>query len=186
MKRGYFFPFIFLMSMVLLGCAKDNAEEDKILCKINGYNMPLSEFQRQLAEEVEFDRDFKLTQEAKKAFLEELIKKEILIQEAKKLKLDRREKFIRAIERYWESTLIRDLMELKNDDINSRVYVSEEEIEARYNEMKQSEGKNLTRLNELKEGIRAQVREEKKTRMVEEWISSLRKASNIEIKEDLL
>jgi uncharacterized membrane protein YfhO len=186
MKRGALFPFIILMSMVLLGCAKDNAKEDKILCTINGYNMPLSEFQRQLAEEVEFDRDFKLTQEAKKAFLEELIKKEILIQEAKKLKLDRREKFIRAIERYWESTLIRDLMELKYDDINSRVYVSEEEIEAWYNEMKQSEGKNLKRLNELKEEIRAQVREEKKTRMVEEWISSLRKASNIEIKEDLL
>ncbi|SPD72145.1 conserved exported hypothetical protein [uncultured Desulfobacterium sp.] len=186
MKRGLFLFIVLLVPMVFFGCTGSNTEQDKILCKINEYSMPLNEFQRQLTQEIELERDFKLTQEAKKAFLEELIKKELLIQEAKKLKLDRRDKFIRAIERYWESTLIRDLMEQKNDEINNRVYVSEEEIDARCNEIKKSEGKDLSDLNKLKEGIKAQIREEKKTRMLDDWISNLRKNSNIEIREDLL
>jgi len=47
------------------------------------------------------DREFKLTQKAKKDFLDQLIVKEVMIQEAKKRNLDRKEKFVRAIERYW-------------------------------------------------------------------------------------
>ncbi|HUV60070.1 MAG TPA: hypothetical protein VMW09_08155 [Desulfatiglandales bacterium] len=41
-----------------------------------------------------------MTKEAKKKFLEELIRKELLIQEAKRFNLDKKEKSVRAIERY--------------------------------------------------------------------------------------
>jgi hypothetical protein len=131
------------------------------------------------------DRDFKLTKEAKKGFLEELIKKELLIQEAKKLHLDRKEKFVRAIERYWESTLIRDLMELKGGEITRRALVSQEEIEDYYKEMQKSEEK-LPSLKVLKEKITKELKEEKKTRMLKEWIDDLRKEAKIEINQELL
>jgi hypothetical protein len=91
---------------------------------INDYHLTLDEFQDQLAAELKLEKDFKLTEEAKREFLEGLIRKELLIQEAKRLKLDRKEKFVRAIERYWESTLIRDIMDLKGKEIAKKIFVS--------------------------------------------------------------
>ena len=118
--------------------------------------MTLDEFHSQLAAELEMDRDFKITEEAKKEFLEGLIKKEILIQEAKQRDLDRKEKFIRAIEYYWESTLIRDLMEAKGKEIEKRTIISQEEIESRYKEMKKS-GTDLPPFEDIHEKIERKI-----------------------------
>ena len=117
MNKSLLYSLLFFLSLSLFCCSREKAEEGKILSRINDYNLTLDEFQYQLAAELELDKDFKLTNEAKKEFLEQLIRKELLIQEAKKLKLDRKDKFVRAIERYWESTLIRDLMDLKCQEI---------------------------------------------------------------------
>jgi hypothetical protein len=138
-----------------------------------------------LAEELELKSDFKLTQKAKRDFMEGLIRKELLLQEAKKLNLDRKDKFIRTIEQYWESTLIRDLIDLKCEEINKRIYVSEEEIRARYQEIKKRED-GVFPLSEIHNQIKEALKEEKKTRLLEEWINDLRKNASVEINEDLL
>ena len=131
------------------------------------------------------DKDFKLTKEAKKQLLDQVIMKELMIQEAKRVELDRKEKFIRAIERYWESTLIRDLMEVRGQEIEKRTVISEDEIEAHYKEMKASK-KQIPPLEKIREQIRKEIAEEKKSRMLKEWISGLRKKARIEINEELL
>lgn len=150
-----------------------------------GYNLLVEDFQLQLAEELELDSEFKLTNKAKQAFLEELIRKELFIQEAKKLKLDRKENFVRAIERYWEATLIRNLMDLKCDEINKRISVSEEEIDSRYTAMKKLEDR-LPPLAEIRDQVRDGIKEERKTRTLEEWVDELRSKAIVEIKQDLL
>ena len=185
MKKGLYYLFVFFLLFFLFSCLQDKVEEGEILCRINEYNLPVDDFRSQLAEDLEFNSDFKLTEKAKRQFLEELIRKELLIQEAKKLKLDRKDKFIRAIERYWESTLIRDLMELKGEEISKRTYVSEEEIKARYKKMKILEG-TLPPLSEIQDQITKELREEKRTRMLEEWIDDLRKKASVEIDQGLL
>ena len=185
MKKRSFYALIFLLSLQLFSCSQEKAEEGKILARINDYNLTLEEFQYQLAAELEMDRDFKLTKEAKKGFLEELIRKELLIQGAKKLQLDRKEKFVRAIERYWESTLIRDLMELKSKEITKRTLISQEETEARYKEMKKV-GERPPPLEEIQEKVIKELQDEKKTRMLKEWIDGLRKEAKIEINQELL
>ena len=185
MKKGLYYLIVFFPLFILSSCLNDKTEEGEILCRINGYNLPVDDFRRQLAEDLELNRDFKLTQKAKQQFLEELIRKELLIQEAKKLNLDRKDKFIRAIERYWESTLIRDLMELKGEEISKRTYVLEEEIKARYQKMKKLDD-TLSPLSEMQGQITEELREEKKTRMLEEWINDLRTKASVEIDQDLL
>ncbi len=185
MQRGLLYFLLFLPLTVLLCCTQEKAKDNKILCRINGYDLLVEDFQLQLAEELEFDREFKLTNKAKQAFLEELIRKELFIQESKKLKLDRKEKFVRAIERYWEATLIRNLMDLKCEEISKRISVSEEEINSRYTEMKKSENL-LPPLTEIHDQIRDGIKEEKKTRTLEKWGNDLRSNAIVEIKQDLL
>ena len=185
MRKSCFCSFLLFLSLILFCCSQDKAEKSKIVCRINDYILTLDDFEYQLAAELEFDEDFKLTEEAKREFLEELIRKELLIQEAKKLELDRKDEFVRAIERYWESTLIRDLIDLKSKEINKKTYVSQEEIETRYKEMKASEEK-LPPLKEIQEEISKELREEKKSDMLKEWIDDLRKNAKVEIVEELL
>jgi len=185
MKKRSFCLLLFFLSLSLFYCSQEKGEKGKILARINDYNLTLNEFQYQLAAELELDKDFKLTKEAKREFLEGLIEKELLIQEAKRLQLDRREKFIRTIERYWESTLIRDLMEMKGREITQRTYISQEEIEDSYKEMQKSEERPPS-FKELEEKITKELKEKKKTRMLKEWINDLREKAKIEINKELL
>ncbi len=185
MKRTPFYLLLFLLIMTFFCCNHEKTEKEKILCRINGYKLYLDEFQIQLKDELELDDAFKLTQKAKQKFLEELIRKELLIQEATRLNLDGKEKFVRTIERYWKSTLIRDLMDLKCEEIIKRVSVSEEEITAHYNKMKNSE-EDLPNLDMMHDRIKKDLTEEKKTQSLRDWIDDLRKKADIKIEQDLL
>lgn len=185
MRKKWFCLFVLLILVCFSSCNRENGEKPEILARINDYNLTLDEFQKELASEMEMDRKFKLTRKAKKAFLDEIIKKELLIQEARKRKLDTREEFRRAIERYWEATLIRDLLGLKAKDIAAKTYVSEEEINGRYQAMKGAD-KTLPPLNEMREELRKTLKEEKKTALLEKWINNLKEEAEIRINEKLL
>ena len=68
MKKGFFYLLLFFLSLGLFCCSQEKGEKGKILARINDYNLTLNEFQYQLAAELEFDKDFKLTKEAKREF----------------------------------------------------------------------------------------------------------------------
>jgi len=176
--------FITLFFFVIC-CTQKHSTEQEIIAKVNDYDLPLKEFEDQLATDLNFEQDFKLTKEAKKEFLEQLIRKELLIQEATKLKLHQREKFIKAIERYWEATLIKDLLELKGEEFAKRTYVSQEEIEARYQEIKK-ERADIGPIENVRDSISREIAERKKREKLAEWMKQLRDRSDIYINEELL
>ena len=176
---------LFFLSLQLFSCSKDNRDKPEILAEINDYNLTLSEFQSKLAEELEMEKDFKLTREGKNDFLEDIIKKELLIQEAKKMNLDKGERFVRTIERYWESTLIRGLMEMKGDEISKTIIITREEIRNHYDSMKRS-GTELPSLEEIEEDMAKELRERKRTKKLKEWIDGLREKAKIKIDRELL
>ena len=188
MKRYFFCSFLFALSFCLFCCSNEQTQKTErkdIVAKVNNYELTLKEFDDQLVENLNLDKDFKLTKEAKKVFLDQLIRKELLIQEAKRLNLDRKKKFIKTIQRYWESTLIRNLMELKGKEIVERTYVTQEEIETRYKEMRESE-EGIPPLEKIQEKINRKIMKQKKRHKLKLWINSLRKNAKIEIDQKLL
>lgn len=185
MNKRLYFPMIIVLAMGLVSCTKKSPEKVDIVANINGYNLPLSEFQERVVHTINMEKDFKLTKEAKKDLLEQFIREELLLQEAIKLKLDRKDKFIKAMERYWKATLIRDIMEMKTELFNKIIYVTKEEIETRYKEMKKSKD-HLLPMEKLKDKIAKELREEKKRKKLVEWINNLEKHADIKINEDLL
>jgi hypothetical protein len=184
MKRRSF-VVILALGLFVIGCGGKQAEEKEVLARINDYELSLEEFEYQLVREMEMDEGFKLTRDAKSAFLEQIIQKELLIQEAKRLKLDRRKEFTEAIERYWESTLIRDLMALKGNEVVRRASVTQEEIQSRYERMKES-NPSLPPLESIEGDVVSQVTEEKKREKLAEWLKDIREKAKIEVNEDLL
>lgn len=186
-KKQIFFSILSVSVSIasLLGCVDDPSNSGSALAKINDYELRSDDFDRQLSAELELDPDFKLTYTAKKRFLERLIRKELMIQEAIRLKLDHEEKFVKAIERYWQSTLIRDLMLLKGEEINKKTYVTQEEIESRYLKIRES-GETDLQLEAVREQILSDLKEEKKTNKLQEWVNGLQENAIIEIDGELL
>ena len=166
--------------------APEGGGDERPLATINDYRLSLEAFQRQLAAEVELEPDFKLTRAARRDFLESLIRKELLIQEAVRRKLDRREAFTAAIEKYWESTLIRDLIDLKSQELDQTITVTEEEVNDRYVALKQSTPGIGPLDDERRERLRSELTAAKKTARLESWIDGLQKQAAIEIDETLL
>lgn len=177
---------LFIMLLFFIICCSQGSLTDKeIIAKVNDYNLSLKEFEDQLVTNLNYDEDFKLTKEAKKDFLEQLIRQELLIQEATRLELHKREKFVKAIERYWEATLIKDLMELKGEEFAKRTYVSQEEIAARYKEIKKKRP-DIGPIADVREMISKEIEERKKREKLKEWIEQLREGGDISINEELL
>ena len=173
------------LMLCLFSCSQDKSGQDLILAKINDYALTLNEFNTQLKEELAYDKEFKLNHDAKKTFLDQIITKELLIQEAKRRQLDRKDQFIRAIERYWEATLIRDLMALEGQAIEKRTVVSQEEIKARYDALLKSDP-NQPPLASLQDQIAQEILNDKKQRSLEEWISRLKTTAKITFDEKLI
>ena len=76
-------------------------------------------------------------------------------------------------------------MEMEQQKIEGRTVVSQEEIEMRYNEMKNLD-KNLPKLESIRDNISKKIMEDKKQRLLEEWSNQLKKRARIEINEELL
>ncbi|RPJ82802.1 MAG: hypothetical protein EHJ94_01145 [Deltaproteobacteria bacterium] len=184
MKSKNLLPLIFLF-FLMLSCCSNEVSNKKIVTRINDYELTFDEFQNQLALELELDEDFKLTHATRKQFLEEIIQKELLIQEAKRAKLDQQKKFVQAIERYWESTLIRNLIDLKSEEIDKKVVVSEEEIKLHYDKMKK-QTPSLPDFQKFHNQIEKKVKEEKRIRLLKEWMDNLRKNAGVEIFPSML
>ena len=184
MYRHWFWLLTGLL-LLLVACGSENASKGPILARINDHQLTLEEFEHQLAAEQDLDRNYKITAETKQEFLEQLIQKELLIQEAKRLQLDRQEKFIRAIERHWEATLIRDLMELKAKDSTLRVYITQEEIASYYQQMKADQAE-VPPLDEVRDEITRRLMDVKKGQKLRHWIQELRNSADIDINMKLL
>jgi len=171
--------------VVLVSCSGDAPEGRKVLARVNDYEISVDDFQTQLAQEKEFEKDFKLTDAIKRQFLDDLIRKEVLVQEAKRMDLDRQRDFMKTIERYWESTLVRNLIARKSSEIDKKILVSEEEIEQRFRRMQKQNG-DLPSLKGVHDVLERKIREAKKSAALQDWMDSLYEKADVEIDTDLL
>ena len=183
-----FKPCKFIVTILLImtilglaGCSSDNEPaKNNVVASINNFQLTQEEFQKELVKEMEYTNTYKTTPEAKKEFLQRLIKKELFIQEAKKKGLDRKKEFTTAIERYWEATLIKHLMEEKNKEIMQTASVSDNKIRQRYKSLK-AENNSILPFEAIEKDIAEELFETKKTAVLNQWIKSLYDDADIKI-----
>ncbi len=177
-----------LLGLALLwGACSGEGPEDAgpVVARVNDYEITLKEYETQLTSDVAMSELYQVTEKDKREFLERLIRKELLIQEAVDRKLDQREAFVRAIERYWEATLIRDLMEMEGEEIVQRSSITEERMRARYEEMKARRA-DLPPFEEMRERIGKMLLEETRQERLRDWVEKLRKEADVEVNEELV
>ena len=113
-------------------------------------------------------------------WLGRVIERELLVQEAQRLGLDRNPAFMSTIERFWKEALLKQLVQLKGQEIASQVHVYEPEVEQRYAQLSR-EDPSLGSLSEMHEEIQRMIREEKQQEAMERWIQELRAKAKIRV-----
>lgn len=171
-----------LALFLIVGCGPDKPREE-IALTVNSSNVTTQEFFKLLKEETSVDPEFDLNTDKIDAFMDYLIRKELLISEASRLQLDREEAFVRTIERYWESTLIRNLLARKTREMQDRVLVTDDDTLTFYTAAKDDFTEPY---EQVRESIKRRIEEERVNDMIEAWIKELAASATIRKNPDIL
>ena len=156
-KGRIFVLLLFCVIIFLSGCCCQNpsgAKTDDTAVSINNYNITRDEFEKEFKDSAYGRTD---TPESRKNFLESLIDRKLILQEAQKEGLDKEKNFLKMIEKFWEQSLLKIALDRKTKEIESRVSAA---------------GQDANRVEESK--------------MMDDWINGLRVNAHIKVKEDIL
>jgi len=173
--------FLVLM-LIIPGCSQEQGKKEKeYLIKVNNFQIGRDAVNAQLKIEAELDSNFYQSSDVTTEFVRDLIQKQLLIQEAKKQKLDEQEKFRQTIQRHWESTLIRDLLEKKGEEFRKTTVITPAEIEEYYKKNKEFLGD--CDFESLKMQLVKKLEDKQVAEKLANWIETLKKEAVIDIKD---
>ena len=166
----------------LAGCsAEKNNPDNKVVAQINKYKMTAEDLRYEFKNAPYDEIAILKTEKGRKQCLEGLIEKEVLLQEAQHLGIDREKDFMKSIESYWEQALLKILLERKSKEISGLMHVYDNEIEEYYRDSGEKQP-----FAKVKNEIRDAVKQKKETEAMNAWIEELKKGSYIKVNEEVL
>ncbi len=172
-------------SLIIIGLAfiygyQGKGRPKDIALRVNNFVMTQEEFEEEFRESGMPD-----TTQTRQRFLEGLINRKLVLQEAERLGLDKEREFLKTIERFWEQSLFKIMIEAKSKEIAGRVSVTDKEIEDYYNDLLKK-GRATKPLSESYSEMKWQILRNKQTQALNDWIEELRKNAKIELNEKFL
>ena len=128
MKR--FFYSVILLSFtaaLFTGCLESDKSDSPALATVNKEAITQEDFLKEVGRVPEWARAQFEGQEGKDKFLDEIIKRELIYQNALKMKLDNDEEYIAKVEEFEKMTLIALVLQ---KEVEEKAEISEEEIKA--------------------------------------------------------
>ena len=129
-----------LLTAALFACSQQKQAEQKtqqkgdVLAKVGNTSISSADFYNELQALPDYAREMFAGENGKEKFLDEVVKKEMLYQQAMKEGLDKDPKFAKKVEDFKKLTLISELLEKQ---IMEKAKVSENEAKEYYNKHKQ-------------------------------------------------
>ncbi len=167
---------LLLMVAVLILKLKSPKQED-YLVKINNYTISLQEF---TAEFLASPYARNNTPESKREFLDTLIWRKLILQEAQAKGLDKDKEFLKSIERFWEQSLLKRAMDNKTQEITGSVFIPDSAIEAAYNKLK-DEGKADKPYDQMYKQIKWSLTQYEESQAIRSWLRQIRQKARITI-----
>ena len=182
MKKTFSIIFIgfFIFSFFLGGCTS-HREDEKIVAEVNKYKMTIEDLKYELKNIPRHETGLLKTSQGRRGYVDRLLEKEILLQEAQRQGIDKERDFMKSIENYWEQALLKSLLQRKSDQISGSIHVYDNEIEEYYKDSSETKP-----LSEVTPDIRRIIRQKKETEAMIAWIEELKERSFMKINEDIL
>ncbi len=135
-KRMFlFFSLSFVVILLIAaGCGETKAPtgDDRVVAKVNNYEMTIADFKEGLETTPLDNRLAANSLEAKNDVLESLITKRVLLQAAQKENFDKEKAFMREIERHWEQALLKLLFKKKSYELSRHILIADSEVISEY------------------------------------------------------
>jgi hypothetical protein len=181
LKYRYSVVLIVLVAAVACGGCGERGTTPKgakVVARINSYELTTDDFRDEMRAD---------PQKPKEEFLDEIITKKILLQEAQRQNFDKDRAFMKEIERYWEQALLKLLIKKKMDELSRSVVVKEDEIRAEYERLARDlPGAGAGELEAQAAEIRDEIYSRKAQALFEEWLKELKAGADVKIyKENL-
>ncbi len=174
-----FLAFI-TISIILVGCVGQSKPE--VLAKINNYEISPQEFE----EEFKASPYAKVnTIESRKEFLNNIVNRVLILEDAQKNNLDKGKNFLKMIQRFWEQSLLKLALDKKSQEIAGSVQIIDRNIEEVYKKLI-AEGKTTKTYEQMYKQIKWEITKAKETQSMNDWINQLNKKADIKINYDLL
>jgi peptidyl-prolyl cis-trans isomerase C len=130
MKKFLFFIIAMsIFTIIFIGCSKSSKSDGPVIAKVNKEPITEEEFLYEISRIPDWARSQFSGEEGKKKFLEELIKRELIFQYAKKMKLDRDEEYLQRLEDFKKRMLVSLVLK---KEVEEKAVVEEEEIKNYY------------------------------------------------------
>lgn len=172
---------VFLLILFIIGCQKA-PDEQKVLLRVNDYELTKAEFEEEFKGSIYSVND---TPQARKDFLNNCINQKLILQDAQASGLDKQKSFLKAIEKFWEQTLLKIALDKRSKDISGSVSVSDDIVKEAYDKMVE-DGRTDKPYEQMREQIKWELIRLKETQMVNDWMEGLRKKAQIKINYELL
>ncbi|HPT39922.1 MAG TPA: SurA N-terminal domain-containing protein [Candidatus Omnitrophota bacterium] len=170
-----------LLIIVIFVFFKIKSSQDRnYLVKINNYTVTQQEFDEEFKASSYAKKD---TPESRKEFLNMLIRRKLVLQEAQVEGFDKNKEFLKSITRYWEQSLLDRFTKSKSHQITESIEVPYSVIEAMYAKLK-NEGKTDKPLDQMYSQIKASIIQLQESEAVNRWLTSLYMKADIKINPD--
>ncbi len=141
-----------VLLVVLIGCQMRSpvgeSPGELEVARVDEYKIIVSDFRTAVVPYIEVKSGAVSDNEIKKAVLDDLVTRKVLVEEAQREGLDKQQSFMREIERYWEQSLLKLLLKKKIEELSSSLRNEEERQEAFDKWVERLKSKAVVRVNE--------------------------------------
>ncbi|RJQ50488.1 MAG: peptidylprolyl isomerase [Nitrospiraceae bacterium] len=127
MKRILTMFFVLLTASVISGCGQKGKSDSPVLAEVGKAKITQDEFTNEISRIPDWAREQFSNKEGKEKFLEELIKRELIYQDARKMKLDKDPEYLEKKKEFERMSLVALILKKEVED---KAGVSDEEAKA--------------------------------------------------------
>jgi hypothetical protein len=178
MKRLHFFGLVMGACVVFSGCGQEGDNKSPVLATVNGEKITVADMNRQLEEMPPAYQEMFSDPVNKEKLVTRLVKERLLLQEAKKAKLEQREDIKKKIKAIKDQLLVQEVINL---NVISKITISDKEVADYYkaNEEKIQQYAKGKSFNEIKGQLKEIALQEKQNSHFEKWIKKLEDEAKI-------
>ena len=176
MKKNVFIMICFFL-FAIGGCAKKECPA----IKIGNIGISAEEFE----DNFRASRFINEKEAGREKFLEQLISRKLMLEEAEKLGLDKDPRFLENIQLFWEQSLLKLVLSRKIKELSITIEVNDSQIKDYYAKHKEKDYLDKE-LPAVYDQIKWILFKEKESKAIQDWVVQLKNKVKVEINYGLL
>ncbi len=165
-----------IMSLSSISCAKPSPSEE-IVVRVNDFSLSRNELNELYAEY----ESAVTTPQARELFIDNLVIRKLLLQEGQRRGLDRAGEFLEAVEKFWEQSLLKIVVDQEVQAISKSITVTDREVRDEYTRRRQANPRDTASLEDRYETIKARLMQNQQKAVFDQWTQQLRENAQITI-----